>query len=97
EILLKGFDAQHFMAGLNSHMRDLLMCRDASTANLLEVGQSTKEKYQQQAANCSVDFLYEALKIINDSEQQYRAAKNKRLHIEFALIRLARIVTEKKN
>ena len=96
EILLKGFDAQHFMAGLNSHMRDLLMCRDASTAGLLEVGQATKEKYVQQAGNCSVDFLYEALKIINDSEQQYRAAKNKRLHIEFALIRLARIVTEKK-
>lgn len=96
-ILLKGFDAQHFMAGLNSHMRDLLMCRDASTAGLLEVSESAKEKYIRQAASCSVDFLYEALKIINDSEQQYRAAKNKRLHIEFALIRLARIVTEKKN
>jgi DNA polymerase-3 subunit gamma/tau len=96
-ILLKGFDAQHFMAGLNSHMRDLLMCRDASTAGLLEVSESAKQKYIQQAASCSVDFLYEALKIINDSEQQYRAAKNKRLHIEFALIRLARIVTEKKN
>ncbi len=96
DILLKGFDAQHFMAGLNRHMRDLLICRDSATAVLLEVGQSTKEKYTEQAGKCSIDFLYEALKIINDSEQQYRAAKNKRLHIEFALIRLARIVTEKK-
>lgn len=97
DILLKGFDAQHFMEGLNSHMRDLLMCRDQATAELLEVGQSTKEKYLKQAASCSVDFLYEALKVINESEQQYKTAKNKRLHLEFALIRLSRIVTEKKN
>lgn len=96
DILLKGFDAQHFVAGLNSHMRDLLMCKDPATASLMEVGESAKEKYIKQAASCPVDFLYYALKILNESEQQYKAAKNKRLHIEFALIRLARIETEKK-
>nr|WP_321410306.1 DNA polymerase III subunit gamma/tau [uncultured Carboxylicivirga sp.] len=96
DILLKGFDAQHFMSGLNSHVRDLLMCKDQSTAALMEIGESAKEKYVKQAASCDVDFLYYALKVINESEQQYKVAKNKRLHLEFALIRLSRIETEKK-
>ena len=96
EILKKGFDAQHFVAGLNSHFRDLLMCRDQATVGLLEVGKSVKERYAEQATKCSVEFLYEAMKIASECELQYRAAKNKRLHVEFSLMRFACIFTEKK-
>jgi len=96
EILKKGFDAQHFVAGLNSHFRDLLMCRDQATVGLLEVGKRVKERYAEQATKCSVEFLYEAMKITSECELQYRVAKNKRLHVEFSLMRLACIITEKK-
>ncbi|ASB50660.1 DNA polymerase III subunit gamma/tau [Alkalitalea saponilacus] len=96
DILNHGFDGSHFLNGLSSHLRDLLMCKDSQTVNLLEVGASIKQRYLEQAQKCDAEFLFEALKIVTNSELNYRIARNKRLHVEFALISLSRIVTEKK-
>ena len=96
DILNHGFDGSHFINGLSSHLRDLMMCRDAQTVSLLEVGASIKQRYLEQAKLCENDFLYEALKISTNCELNYRAARNKRLHVEFAIISLSRIFTEKK-
>ncbi len=96
EILKKGFDAQHFISGLAGHFRDLLVSKDPATVRLMEVGPSVKQKYADQAAKCSIDFLYEALETASECDFQYRLAKNKRLHVEFALIKMSRILLKKK-
>ena len=96
DILNNGFDGSHFINGMSSHFRDLLMCRDQQTVGLLEVGASIKQRYLEQAKLCEPDFLYEALKITTQCDLNYKTARNKRLHIEFALLSLARILTEKK-
>ena len=95
EILKKGFDAQHFISGLAGHLRDLLVSKDQATIKLMEVGPSVKKKYAEQSSKCSVDFLYEALDIAAECDFQYRLAKNKRLHVEFALIKMSRILKKK--
>ena len=97
EILNKGFDASHFINGLSSHFRDLLVCRDSQTVMLLEVGDAIKEKYVSQAKNCDQSFLYKALEISNDCDLNYRLSKNKRLLVELTLIKLAQLVNQKKN
>ncbi|MDR1895649.1 MAG: DNA polymerase III subunit gamma/tau [Prevotellaceae bacterium] len=97
EILKKGFDAQHFMAGLSSHFRDILVCKDPQTVTLLEVGKIIAERYKQQSAVCPVDFLFEALNIANRCETGYKASGNPRLHVELSLLNLSRIGSEKKN
>ena len=96
EILEHGFDESHFVEGLCSHLRDLMMCKDEATLRLLEVGSSIRDKYLQQARSCSVEFLVKALDIATQCDLQFRSARNKRLHTEFALINLSRIITEKK-
>ncbi len=96
DILQKGFDPGHFIAGLCSHFRDLLMCKDAATVQLMEVGAAIRKKYLDQASRCSIDFLVEALNISTQNDIQFKSARNKRLHVEFALIRLARLLSEKK-
>ncbi len=96
EILNKGFDAQHFVSGLSSHFRDLLVSKDASTLSLLEVGASTRLTYQQQAGRCPEEFLIGALDICNAAETEYRTSRNKRLVVELMLIRLAQLPTKKK-
>ncbi len=96
EILDKGFDAHNFINGLSSHFRDLLVCRDPATLRLFEVGESIRNRYQEISAKVDQDFLYDALTICNDCDINYRISKNKRLHVEFALIRLSRIKSEKK-
>jgi DNA polymerase-3 subunit gamma/tau len=97
EVLKKGFDAQHFVSGLNSHFRDLLVCKDVRTISLLEVGQVIAERYKQQSAACLVDFLYEALNIVNKCEMEYKLSGNPRLLVELTLLNLSYIGTEKKN
>jgi DNA polymerase-3 subunit gamma/tau len=97
EILRNGFDSLHFMSDLSSHFRDLLVCKNPQSVKLLEVSPSISEQYATQAKNCTIDFLYDALNISTEAELQYKNAKNKRLHVEFALIKLARLLTEKKN
>ena len=96
EILNGGFDGNHFINGLSSHFRDLLICRDPQTVMLLEVGASIRQRYLEQAKTCEIDFLYDALKITSSCDLNYKMARNKRLHIEFALISLCRIFAEKK-
>jgi DNA polymerase III subunit gamma/tau len=96
DILNHGFDGSHFLNGLSSHLRDLMMCRDAQTVNLLEVGASIRQRYMEQAKLCDTEFLYEALKISTNCDLNYRTARNKRLHVEFGIISMSRIFTEKK-
>ena len=96
EILEKGFDAHQFINALSKHFRDLLVCKDQQTLQLLEVGAGIKEKYKTQSQQVSVDFLIKALNIANQYDVSYRTSMNQRLHIELALIELSKIETEKK-
>ena len=91
EVLKKGFDGNHFITGLTSHFRDLLVSRDAETLQLLEVGASIRDRYQAQAQKCSPQFLYKAMKLCNDCDLNYRVSKNKRLLVELTLIQLAQL------
>ena len=97
EILDKGFDGHNFIAGLSSHFRDLLVCKDPVTLSLLEVGADIRERYREQAALCSTGFLFEALNICSSCDVGYKISKNQRLHVELALLRLCEIGVEKKN
>ncbi|MFW5890098.1 MAG: DNA polymerase III subunit gamma/tau [Marinilabiliaceae bacterium] len=96
DILDHGFDAAHFVGGLSSHLRDLMMCKDQATVKLLDVGAGIREKYLEQSNSASVDFLVDALNIATRCELDFKSARDKRLHTEFALIKLSRLVTEKK-
>ena len=96
DVLNKGFDGHHFITGLSAHLRDILVSKDSSTIELLEVGADIGKKYQQQAQLCSPEFLFQALKISNDCDLDYRISKNKRLLVELALIRLCQLNDEKK-
>lgn len=92
EILTKGFNALHFVAALSSHLRDLIVSRSGGLDSLLELPDSLKKKYKEQADRCHLQFLYEALDITTKCESGYRASVNPRLHIEFALMRLSFLV-----
>ena len=89
EVLTKGFNALHFVAALSSHLRDLIVSRSGGLEALLELPQSLKTRYQEQAGRCPLQFLYDALSITTQCESGYRASINPRLHIEFALMRLS--------
>ncbi len=93
EVLNKGFDGSHFMTGLASHFRDLLVSKDAATLALLEVGASIRQRYQEQAQKCPLPFLYRAMKLCNDCDMSYRTSKNKRLLVELTLIQAAQITS----
>lgn len=88
EILAKGFNALHFISALSSHFRDLLVAKAGGVDSLLELAESLKQRYRQQADSCSEKFLYEALSFTTSCEQGYKAAVNPRLHIEFCLMKL---------
>ena len=89
EILSKGFNALHFVAALSSHLRDLVVARTAGLDALLELPDSLKQRYREQAARCPLQFLYDALGVTTVCEAGYKAAVNPRLHIEFALMKLS--------
>lgn len=89
EILDNGFDGHHFIAGLGEHIRNLLVCKDAATIQLLEVSENVKQKYLQQAQSCSTQFLLKALGIINRCDISYKTAKNQRLQVEIALLQIS--------
>ncbi len=89
EVLAKGFNALHFVASLSSHLRDLVVARTAGLESLLELPESLKKRYQEQAARCPLQFLYDALGLTTACEAGYKAAVNPRLHIEFTLMRLS--------
>ncbi|MBR2063730.1 MAG: DNA polymerase III subunit gamma/tau [Bacteroidales bacterium] len=89
EILTKGFNALHFVAALSSHLRDLIVSKSGGLEALLELPESLKKRYKEQADRCPLQFLYDALGITTQCESGYRASVNPRLHIEFALMRLS--------
>ena len=89
EILAKGFNALHFVAALSSHFRDLTVSKSGGLDSLLELPESLKKRYKEQADRCSLKFLYDALAITTACESGYRSSINPRLHIEFALMKLS--------
>ncbi len=95
--LALGFDGHHFIVGLASHFRDLMVCKHQDTVDLLEVGEVAKKNYQEQSGKTSNPFLLKALDIANDCDLNYKASKNQRLLVELALMKMASIDFEKKN
>ena len=93
EVLNKGFEGSHFITGLASHFRDVLVSKDPVTLPLLEVGASIRQRYQEQAQRCPLPFLYRAMKLCNDCDLSYRTSKNKRLLVELTLIQVAQITS----
>jgi DNA polymerase-3 subunit gamma/tau len=91
EILTKGFESDIFINGLAEHLRNLLMCKDAQTINLLELTDSLKERYRTQAHISPSSFLLTAMNLCNDCDINFRMARNKRLHVEMALIKMTYI------
>lgn len=91
DVLNKGFDGGHLVNGLASHVRNVLMAKDAQTLPLLEVSQQQRQRYQEQAQKCPTRFLYNALQIMNRCDVEYRQSSNKRLLVELTLIQVAQI------
>lgn len=89
EILSKGFNALHFMASLSSHLRDLVVAGSGGLDSLLELPDSLRQRYMEQASRCPLNFLYNALALTTACETEYKYAVNPRLHIEFTLMKLA--------
>ncbi len=90
-ILSKGFDAHHFVSGLASHFRDLLVAKTPSTLSLLEMGEQAQQLYGVQAQKCSADFLLKGIEIANDCDLKYKVSQNQRLLVELCLMQLASI------
>jgi len=97
-IIVKGFDSHHFIAGLASHFRDLLVCQNPQTINLLEVSQQIKERYYEQSKKAPTSFLIDAIELANTCDLQYKSSKNQRLLVELCLMKLASllVISEKK-
>ena len=95
-ILSNGFDGHHFIVGLASHLRDLWMCRHKDTVELLEVGEATKKKFLEQSDLASLNFLEKSIALANACDLNYKASKNKRLHVELCLMQIASVTDEKK-
>ena len=91
DVLQKGFDAGHFVTGFAQHLRDVLVSKDAATIQLLEASEAIRQHYQEQAQRCAAKWLFNALDIMNTCDIQYRTAKNKRLTVELALVKLCRL------
>ncbi len=91
DILATGFDGHHFIAGLASHYRDLLVCKNPATLVLLEVGEQAQKLYGEQAQKCSQDFLLKGIEIANDCDLKFKVAQNQRLLVELALMQLCSI------
>ena len=88
DIISKGFEPQHFVSGMGNHLRSLLVCKDPSTVQLLEVSEQLRQRYLAQSQACSLPFLIKALEINNQCDIDYRAANNKRLHLEIAILKM---------
>ena len=90
-ILAKGFEGHHFISGLASHFRDVLVAKDNSTINLLEVGDNAKKKYLEQSSKASISFLIQSIDKANQCDLNYRTSKNQRLLVELTLMQIASI------
>jgi len=93
EIISRGFNALHFISGLSSHFRDLLVCRSGAADSLLELAPTIMEKYKESARTCPAEFLFKALEYSTACEAQYKQSGNQRLLIEFTLMKICRILT----
>src|SRR5690606_12080150 len=91
EILARGFDGHHFIAGLASHFRDLLVCRNPKTIDLLEVGETSKASYFEQSQKTSEAFLLQGIELANECDLKYKSSRNQRLLVELCLMQLASI------
>ena len=96
EILVKGFDARNFINGYAAHLRDLMVCKDPQTVELMEVGAGIREKYLEQSREVPLQFLYSGLEICNQADIQFRASRNQRLTIELALVKLSTLLEVQK-
>ena len=92
EVLAKGFEGQHFVDGLGSHLRDVMVSKDVATIALLEKGENVAKRYVEQAAKTPLPFLYKALQMVGDVSLNYRLSRNKRLAVEILLIKLCQIM-----
>nr|HQH41804.1 hypothetical protein [Bacteroidales bacterium] len=96
EILEHGFDAQNFIISLGNHFRDLLVCKDPKTIDLLDVGEGIRLRYLEQSAKCDPAFLLQAIDICTQCDIQFRTSRNPRLLVELSLLKLAGLTAEKK-
>ena len=96
-IINKGFEPQHFVSGMGNHLRSLMVCKDTVTVQLLEVSEQLKQRYLTQAQTCPLPFLIKALEINNQCDIDYRAANNKRLHLEIALLKMCALCSQALN
>lgn len=95
EIIDNGFDGHHFIMGLGSHLRNLLVCKDPVTIKLMDVSENLRTRYGAQSAQCPVDFILKSLEINNQCDIQYKNSNNKRLHLEISLLQICNITTQK--
>lgn len=96
KILSHGYDGHHFISGLASHFRDLMVCQNEATVALLETSEGSRQEYLNQAKQCTSEFLLTALEIANSCDLQYKNSKNQRLLVELCLMKLASIGSAEK-
>jgi len=94
DVLEHGFDGHHFISGLGEHFRNLLVCKDASTVKLLEVGENIRYRYSEQAQNCTPVFLLKALDLVSKCDVNYKTTNNKRLLIELTLMQMCSLSSQ---
>ena len=97
DIISKGFEPQHFVSGMGNHLRSLMVCKDPVTVQLLEVSEQLRQRYVSQSQACPMPFLIKALEINNQCDIDYRAANNKRLHLEIALLKMCALCSQALN
>ncbi len=97
DILSKGFEGSHFIGGLNNHLRNLLVSRDAQTVGLIETSDEIRQRYSQQASKCTPRFLYAAIRKCTDCDLNYKMSQNQRLLVELTLIEIAQLSSDDGN
>ena len=97
DIISKGFEPQHFISGMGNHLRSLMVCKDPITVQLLEVSDQLRQRYVAQSQACPMPILIKALEINNQCDIDYRAANNKRLHLEIALLKMCALCSQALN
>ena len=94
DVFEKGFDGHHFVVGLAEHLRNLLVCKDARTSNLLEVPETVRQRFVEQSKEIEAIRIMRALTILSKTDVDYKSAKNQRLLIEVALMQLCSLKQE---
>lgn len=92
EVLSKGFNALYFVGGLGNHLRNLLICKETASANLLEVSPQLEVKYREQSQRCPLKFLFKSLAVTEKCETDYARSNNQRLLVEFMLVRMSQLL-----